>query len=336
MAVAGAGNYASREMARLAAVPLALIALSTGGAAGLGEAEEPPRARQTAPSFTDDDLARYREQRLRELEPEGDVVAPAPARPTEVTIPAPRSEAPTSGVSVVLQDLNRTLPLEAREVAEAAGRQFVTFFEVPVQGELVIPLRFFPDMEEYRTHLARNIPGEVMWTGYFDPRKGEIVVGGSRDSLAILIHEINHFIVDRVFEEAPVWFDEGLAEYFEGTQPEDGGLVVREPDHHRRRLAEWLAGDRRPDLRQLLGTGGWTSFGPGFAHERLVRALSWSVVDFLMQEQEGRQTLRAFMARLKDHRGLHSLEALDRTFPGGAAAFERRWLEHVEARAEGR
>lgn len=299
-----------------------------------------PAAPTGGPAFTDEDLARYRRERLRQEKGAGEAAA-RPAVRAEDAAPQPtpgveESKGPAGGVSVVLQDLNGTLSPAVREVAEAAGRQFVTFFEVPAEGQLVIPLRFFPDMEEYRTHLARNIPGEVMWTGYFDPRKGEIVVGGSHDSLAILIHEINHFIVERVFEEAPVWFDEGLAEYFEGMQAEDGGLVVREPGHHRRRLAEWLAGDRQPDLRQLLGTGGWTSFGPGFAHERLVRALSWSVMDFLMQEQEGRQTLRAFMGRLKDHRGLHSLEALDRTFPGGAAAFERQWLEHVEARAEGR
>ena len=54
-----------------------------------------------------------------------------------------------------------------------------------------------------------------------------------------------------------------------------------------------------------------------------------------MSSPDGRQTLRAMMARLEQHRGLHSLEALDRTFPGGAAAFERQWLAHIEARVQG-
>jgi hypothetical protein len=108
---------------------------------------------------------------------------------------------------------------------------------------------------------------------------------------------------------------------------------VRDQAHHRRRLAEWLEQGRQPDLRQLLSPSGWTSLGHEMEHEYRVRALSWSVVDFLMKNPEGRQTLRAFMARLKEHRGLHSLEAIEHTFPGGAGAFERQWLEHVETRA---
>jgi hypothetical protein len=54
-----------------------------------------------------------------------------------------------------------------------------------------------------------------------------------------------------------------------------------------------------------------------------------------MSSPGGQETLRQFMATLKDQRGLYSLEALHRTFPGGAAAFERQWLEHVQARAGG-
>jgi hypothetical protein len=49
------------------------------------------------------------------------------------------------------------------------------------------------------------------------------VVGGSENYLSVLVHEVNHFIVDMVFEEAPVWFDEGLAEYFATSRPSPEG-----------------------------------------------------------------------------------------------------------------
>jgi len=147
-----------------------------------------------APTFTDEDLARYREERLRQ--------------------------------SVELLDLNRTLPPEARTAAEAAGRHFLRFFGAPVHGTLVIPLRHFPDWSAYRDYLARNQPFPFDWTGYYDPLKREIVVGKRWDTQAVLVHEINHFVFDTVFDEAPVWLREGLAEYFETSTPTPEGLDV--------------------------------------------------------------------------------------------------------------
>ncbi len=289
-----------------------------------------PPERKPGPAFTDDDLARYREERLRREE------APAePAPPASPDQPAPAAaSAPRPAVSVDLLDLNHTLPPEARAAAEAAGRRFVTFYGVPVESPLVIPLRYFPDAAGFKDHVARNNPYDLSWAGYYDPLKREIVVGNGDNYVAVLLHEINHFIFDTTFDEAPVWLREGLAEYFENASASPD-VVTEAPPRHRRELAEWLRTTRQPDLRQLLALNRsmWRD------HERegsqRVRALSWSVVDFLMTSPGGQQTLRRFMATLKDQRGLYSLEALHRTFPGGAAAFERQWIEHVQARAGG-
>jgi hypothetical protein len=334
------GPCGSRSLlARLLAV---LVLVLVGGPVGVSFAqespEEQPPVRKAAPTYTDEDLARYREQRLREQAAESSSPSEIPTTTPDGAMAALPAGAglPTAlpaAVSVVLRDLNRTLPPEARERAEAAGRRFITFFEVPVEGPVVVPVRFIPDLQAFRDDLARNVQRPGAWTGYYDPMKKEIVVGGGEDYLDVLVHEVNHFIVDMVFEEAPVWLNEGLAEYFETSAAESGGLVVRDQPHHRRRLAAWLEQGRQPDLRQLLSPTGWTSLDHAMDHERLVRALSWSVVDFLMKDPAGRRTLRAVMARLKEHRGLHSLEAIEHTYPGGAAAFERQWLTHVEARA---
>jgi hypothetical protein len=204
---------------------------------------------------------------------------------------------------------------------------------VKLRGTLVVPLRYFPDPAAYQDHLARNIPQAVKWTGYYDPRKREIVVSGGPDARAILQHEVNHFVFDTAFDEAPVWLREGLAEYFETASVSPDGLTVGDRPTHRRTLAEWLKGNRQPDLRQLLALNHsqWMDHEQG--DSRRVRALSWSVVDFLMSSPRGQETLRDFLATLKDLRGLYSLEAFNRTYEGGAGAFERRWLEHVEKRA---
>jgi len=291
-------------------------------------------ARNTPPrkppqTFTDEDLARYREERLRESTA-AETPAPVPA-PLAPPAAAPTTRLPSG--SVALLDINGTLPPETRAEAEAAGLHFVRFFGEPLSGPLVIPLRYFPDWNAYRDHLTRNNPFPVDWTGYYDPLKREIVVGQRSNTQTVLAHEINHFIFDTVFDEAPVWLREGLAEYFETSTSTPKGLHVADQPRHLAQLAAWLKGGRQPDLRQLLAL----NYAMWRDHEiegsQRVRALSWSIVDFLMSSPGGQKTLHEFLARLKDQRGLHSLEALNRTFPNGAAAFERQWLEHVERRS---
>jgi hypothetical protein len=319
------------RVAGLAAVVPLLLAASLATAENAAP-QRPPRKpeKKPVPSYSDDDLARYREQREREEKSAAEPEAP-PAEPASAASPV--SPAPIA-TSVVLKDLNGTLPSGAREQAEAAARRFVTVFEVPLDAPLVIPLRYFPAREAFRDHLARSGKGaDDSLLGYYSLRRDEIVVGDSRDYPSVLLHEMCHFILHRVFDEVPSWLDEGLAEYFESSSAAPHGLVVMDNPAHRRRLGRWLAGDRRPDLRELMGTNASTWGDHDTAHAGLVRALAWSVVDFLRSSPQGRQVLRAFIARLKDHRGLGSFEAIAATFPGGAEAFERQWLEHVEARA---
>jgi hypothetical protein len=293
-----------------------------------------PPPKKPAPTFTDDDLARYREDRLRRE------TVPAEEAPSPTTGEPPAPEAPpapaTEPVTVELLDLNRTLPPEARAAAEAAGRRFVAFFGARLEGPLVIPLRYFPDAAAYRDHMDRNVDPDMKWTGYYNPRKREIVVGSTPDYLAVLVHEINHFVFDTVFDEAPVWLREGLAEYFQTASAGADGLVVADQPRHRREIAEWLKGGRQPDLRQLLALNRSMWRDHEVAGSERVRALSWSVVDFLMASPGGQRALHEFLAALKDQRGLYSLAAFDRTFPGGAASFERGWLAHVEGRASAR
>lgn len=313
-----------------AAVPFLLAAsLATADAPA---PQRPPRkpAKKQVPSYSDDDLARYRERREREAKDVEERGAP-PAEPASAV---PRVSPAPIETSVVLRDLNGTLPSEARDQAQAAARRFVTVFEVPLDAPLVIPLRYFPDRKGFRDHLARSGKGaDDSLLGYYSLYRDEIVVGDSPDYLSVLIHETCHFILHRVFEEVPSWLDEGLAEYFETSSAGPNGLVVMDSPAHRRELGRWLAGSRRPDLRELMGTNASTWADHDSEHAGRVRALAWSVVDFLRSSPQGRQVLRAFIARLEDHRGLGSFEAIAGAFPGGAAAFERQWLEHVETRA---
>ena len=317
------------NLPRLALASVPVVAASGSPAPTAAAPQTAPPAKKPAPSFTDDDLARYREERMRN-EPAAPESVP-PANPGE-SLPQGAPMTPAA-VSVELLDVTRTLPPEARAAAESAARRFVAFFAARLNGPLVIPLRYFPDAAAYRDHLDRNVDPQMSWAGYYDPRKREIVVGSTPDYLAVLVHEINHFVFDTVFDDAPVWLREGLAEYFETSSATVDGLAVADQPRHRRELAEWLKGGRQPDLRQLLALNRSMWREHEVAGGQRVCALSWSVVAFLMSSPAGQSALHEFLTALKDQRGQYSLEAVNRTFPGGAGAFERQWLEYVKARA---
>jgi len=310
-----------------------VLVLSGSPAAAASPQQAAPRSKKPAPSFTDDDLLRYREKRKRD-----EAAPPDPGAPAEASQPIPAAPASAPArkavvASVELLDLNRTLPPAARTAAESAGGRFVRFFAVPLDEPVVIPLRYFPTAAAYRDYMDRNVDPRMSWAGYYDPQKREIVVGNDPDYLAILIHEINHFVFDTFFDDAPVWLREGLAEYFETASASGRELAVADQPRHRRELAQWLKGDRQPDLRQLLALNRSMWREHEVAGSERVRALSWSVVAFLMSSPAGQSALHDFLTALKDQRGLYSLEAFNRTFPGGAGPFERQWLEYVQARA---
>jgi hypothetical protein len=285
--------------------------------------------------FTDTDLERYREERLRA---ERASASPPPqARETQVGPAAARvPERKPQIVDIQLLDLNRTLPAGDRRAAEQTGRRFVEFFGVPLDAPLVVPLRYFPDPAEYREHMKRNYDDDVLWAGYYDPRSREIVVGSGERYRTTLVHELTHFVVGTVFEDAPSWLHEGLAEYFETAASDGGTLVVADDLEQRRRLGAWLRGTRQPDARQLLALNSWSFHDEDVKGGATIRALAWSVVAFLMSSPEGRQTLADYMLALKDQGGLNSLSAFDRCYRGGAAAFERDWLAYVERVAASR
>lgn len=66
-----------------------------------------------------------------------------------------------------------------------------------------------------------------------------------------------------------------------------------------------------------------------------MRALSWSVVHFLMDSPGGQAAMQRLLVMLRERKEVYSFEALDRTYEGGAAALERQWIEHVQAQGKG-
>jgi hypothetical protein len=217
-----------------------------------------------------------------------------------------------------------------RQKAERIAERMVTLYGDPVgtEGPLVIPLRYFDSEEDYVEYATRISWVNPRWHGFYDTGRKEIVVGNRGAGFEILVHEVSHFIVGRVLPGAPRWFDEGLSEYFERASFRGDGTRWSAGASHQSGLADWSKAGQRPDLRELMGMNTWTWIDHDWEKGYIVRALAWSVVD-LMMSSEGNKTLRDFIGAVRERSGRHSYEALERTYPGGARAFEGAWLERV-------
>jgi hypothetical protein len=308
-------------------------------ASALASAQQPSRLekdqtpKRSAPRYTDEDLARYRERREGAELPEAERSPPADpenpgSRPGQGDT-KPRREKPKP-VRVVLEDRNHQLSPEDRQKAERIAERMVTLYGDPVgtEGPLVIPLRYFDSEEDYVEYATRISWVNPRWHGFYDTGRKEIVVGNRGAGFEILVHEVSHFIVGRVLPGAPRWFDEGLSEYFERASFRGDGTRWSAGASHQSGLADWSKAGQRPDLRELMGMNTWTWIDHDWEKGYIVRALAWSVVD-LMMSSEGNKTLRDFIGAVRERSGRHSYEALERTYPGGARAFEGAWLERV-------
>jgi hypothetical protein len=169
---------------------------------------------------------------------------------------------------------------------------------------------------------------------FYDQDEGQRRSGGlvSKGTLETLLHETFHQWLDLYVDEAPRWFDEGLAEYFgisELTRTElRYGLI---PTYHPSRLddvRDALNGmlPRPVPLPRLLMADQKTFMHPAQAGVNYAHA--WSFVHFLGASSGGQKLLREYFKALRE--GLDLEAAYDRVFaPIDMERLEAEWRQHV-------
>lgn len=156
-----------------------------------------------------------------------------------------------------------------------------------------------------------------------EPTVGEGVIGGAEWMDRLLLHELTHvclYLGSRA--RAPLWMQEGLAEYFSGAEPVNasfpvGGILpgrVREM-----RLLERV-GISLPSLATLFY---------GYGAERGLYSHAWSFMHFLAEGRAGR-----YRDRFEKMLGLAATgradSAFDEAFAGvDRGALEREWHEYA-------
>lgn len=139
----------------------------------------------------------------------------------------------------------------------------------------------FPDERSYRPFMpmanGRRVPVDGMFVA--GPRGTYITLNldGAEGGLRGIYHEYSHFLLRNVFGAAPLWFNEGLAEYYSTVEVTSDGrrAVIGKP---LRQHVELLR-ERRLPLAQLLSITAASPIYTSDTPERSVLyAQSWAMV----------------------------------------------------------
>ena len=155
----------------------------------------------------------------------------------------------------------------------------------------------------------------------------------SQATLEVLLHETFHQWLDLYVEDAPRWFDEGLAEYFGISQLTKNelryGLVPQTQPSRLSNIRQALVGDGyvpRPwPLHRLLTADHESFMSPNQAAVNYAHA--WSFVHFLGATPGGQKLLRDYFAALRE---VDALTAYERVFSAvDLDKLETEWRQYV-------
>jgi hypothetical protein len=152
---------------------------------------------------------------------------------------------------------------------------------IAAAGDVSVVVLAFPDERSYRPFMpmanGRLVPvGGLFVSG---PRGTYITLNldADADAFRAIYHEYSHFLLRNVFGAAPLWFNEGLAEYYSTVEVAGDGrrALIGKPV---RRHVELLR-ERRLPLAQLLAINAASAVYTSDTPERSVLyAQSWALV----------------------------------------------------------
>ncbi len=193
----------------------------------------------------------------------------------------------------------------------------------------------FERQEDYQRYARRNAPQLVNNGGYYDGATRTIVTYRYNNSLQLYFHEILHAVMGEVFEDHyffryskpnwPIWFDEGLAEYFGSFSVVDDDVKIGARNKTKiAYLLNALHSGTFVGLAELLSAPSEKYSG---ASMNLYYAEAWGLVDFLVKNQPYSENLPRFYAAIRaDADGRASFE---RFFGSDLQDLDRRWRAHL-------
>lgn len=232
---------------------------------------------------------------------------------------------PTAWTSIKTQNfvlMTDGSPRRGAEIARRLEELRSVFARLAPSLELKSPapttLFAFRNADSYAPFKTRADSGRARTLGQFTrTHDGNYLTvdasASSTGSYAVLYHEYVHFLVTHNFPKVPLWFNEGLAEYYSTFEIEDGKIVLGLPvERHLR----WLNNESDFSLSGLIAADSVSAAGHDADEVGRFYALSWllvhyllsggdeeidGIVDYFLRLQEGEDAGRAFEGAFDRH-----------------------------------
>jgi len=193
----------------------------------------------------------------------------------------------------------------------------------------------FERQDDYQRYARGNAPQLVNNGGYYDGATRTIVTYRYNNSLQLYFHEILHSVMGEIFKDHyffryskpnwPIWFDEGLAEYFGSFRVSGNDIKIGARNKTKiAYLLNALHTGTFVGLADLLSAPSEKYSGQSM---NLYYAEAWGLVDFLVKNEPYNKALPRFYAAIKaDADGRASFE---RFFGDDIRDLDRRWRAHL-------
>jgi hypothetical protein len=231
---------------------------------------------------------------------------------------------------VVASDIDRKTCEDASKLLEDSYVAYSTWLDrVPTTGTDRFKVYLFAGEAGYQSwtrDLTGNIPQHT--AGLYSPLLKILLIWNlpSRDDMMRTVrHEGFHQYLDRLVCDPPVWFNEGLAEYFENARLENG---------------TWRAQDRHPQHAKALASGDFAPLSTFLFESREAfytdaarhYAQAWAFVTFLRHSSpENKQLFQKLWSALRENVGAHA--AVTRVFtPEETGRLEREFTAWVRSK----
>ena len=182
--------------------------------------------------------------------------------------------------------------------------------EVPTQ------VYAFRDFDSFESFLPRIDDGVTPAAGFFreGPYKNVIALDLSAGRAAyerVVFHEYVHLVLSLSFRDYPLWFEEGMAEFYSSTRLDNDSAELGVVEQRHRRV---LAAHPLLPVAELLTTADDWPLSASPEDSALFYAQSWGLVHYLVAGSgtEGHRKLASYLNRLS--RGEDRLEAFHGAF----------------------
>lgn len=159
--------------------------------------------------------------------------------------------------------------------------------------------------------LVNGKPANIV--GYFlgQPEGNFIVLNADVDALPTVYHEFIHFFVNNNLARVPLWFDEGIAEYYSTFSSDEKGVDLGRPISSHLRF---LRNEKLMPLSEFLNVSRASSAYNEGTRQGVFYAQSWLLVHYLFHNKGGvlRNNLAHYLSKIAG--GMNSHDAFVNSF----------------------